>query len=113
MTDTRWMKSPRSAGYLDEEAQEWARKSCKENPLSKACGSIRPTPISPGRDATRPAVGPQTFGCTWKALDTLLYQQSEWLTGCEYEHVFKSGDPEENGFAFCPYCGGKIEVYRK
>ena len=32
-----------------------------------------------------------------------------WNTGCQEIHVFISGTPHENGYVFCPYCGGKIE----
>lgn len=31
-----------------------------------------------------------------------------WDTGCQEIHVFISGTPQENGYVYCPYCGGKI-----
>lgn len=33
-----------------------------------------------------------------------------WFTGCNNAFAFDSGDPRENKFAFCPYCGKTLVV---
>ena len=35
---------------------------------------------------------------------------STWETECDNAFVFNDEGPEENGFRFCPYCGGKMVV---
>ena len=47
---------------------------------------------------------PATKSCTW-AEDA----DGNWNTGCQEIHVLFSGTPQENGYVYCPYCGGKIE----
>lgn len=32
-----------------------------------------------------------------------------WDTGCNERFEFTHGEPADNHFAFCPYCGGRIE----
>ena len=47
---------------------------------------------------------PATKACTWtEDVD------GNWDTGCQQIHVIISGTPQENGYVYCPYCGGKIE----
>lgn len=31
-----------------------------------------------------------------------------WKTGCGCDHEFIDGNPEENEYKFCPYCGGEL-----
>ena len=33
-----------------------------------------------------------------------------WRTGCGNAFVFNCDGPVENGFDFCPYCGGEIRM---
>jgi len=33
-----------------------------------------------------------------------------WQTGCGNAFVFNCDGPAENGFEFCPYCGGEIRM---
>ena len=33
-----------------------------------------------------------------------------WETSCGKTFVFYEDGPKENGFKFCPYCGGQLEV---
>lgn len=32
-----------------------------------------------------------------------------WDTACDNRFEFNEGGPEENDFAFCPYCGKEID----
>jgi hypothetical protein len=48
---------------------------------------------------------PETKSCTWTE-----DADGNWNTGCQEIHVFISGTPHENGYVYCPYCGGKIEA---
>jgi rRNA maturation endonuclease Nob1 len=43
--------------------------------------------------------------CVWKVDDCGI-----WCTSCENMFELTSGDPHENGFRFCPYCGEKLSV---
>ena len=47
---------------------------------------------------------PATKSCAWTE-----DADGNWHTGCQEIHVFISGTPDENGYVYCPYCGGKIE----
>ena len=41
------------------------------------------------------------------------WQQNEygaWETGCHELFEFNEGGPSENGFVYCPYCGGELEA---
>jgi hypothetical protein len=40
--------------------------------------------------------------CTWKLED---YEEGVWQTECGNAHVFEDGDPTDNQYKFCPYCG--------
>lgn len=44
--------------------------------------------------------------CEWK------YYENDfvWETSCKHAFQFEAGDVAENEFAYCPYCGKKIEV---
>lgn len=33
-----------------------------------------------------------------------------WDTGCGNAFEFNADGPKENGFKFCPYCGGELEI---
>ena len=50
------------------------------------------------------AAKPATKSCTWTE-----DADGNWHTGCQQIHVIISGTPDENGYVYCPYCGGKIE----
>jgi hypothetical protein len=41
--------------------------------------------------------------CRW-AMD----DDGTWHTSCANAFQFECGNPEDNDFAYCPYCGGKI-----
>jgi hypothetical protein len=43
--------------------------------------------------------------------DTCVWGQDDdgnWDTSCGNTFVFIDGDPAENRFAYCPYCGGNL-----
>ena len=44
--------------------------------------------------------------CSWYIEDG----SDTWWTGCGESAVFYSDGPVENGFKFCPYCGGSVEI---
>ena len=44
-----------------------------------------------------------TSSCGWKQ-----DQDGNWWTSCGKGFTFVDGGPVENGFKFCPYCGGEI-----
>jgi len=44
--------------------------------------------------------------CSWYIEDG----SDTWWTGCGESAVFYSDGPVENGFKFCPYCGGEIRM---
>ncbi len=46
-----------------------------------------------------------TKSCTWTE-----DADGNWHTGCQEIHVLIVSTPHENGYVFCPYCGGKIDV---
>ena len=41
--------------------------------------------------------------CTWKEDDA-----NDWDTECGHTFMFNDGGPNDNRFAFCPYCGRQI-----
>jgi hypothetical protein len=43
--------------------------------------------------------------CLWELQDD---DTDGWRTSCENTFVFNEGDPHNNGFKFCPYCGGQL-----
>jgi|WetSurSiteA1Bulk_404760.scaffolds.fasta_scaffold10017_3 hypothetical protein len=40
------------------------------------------------------------FLCMW-----FEDQDGNWDTQCGHKFTFTDGDPEANGFEYCPYCG--------
>lgn len=46
--------------------------------------------------------------CIWTE-DIDPGENNYWSTSCDNEFVLVAGDPKENGFIYCPYCGNKIE----
>ena len=46
------------------------------------------------------------LGCWWK------FDESTWSydTKCDNKFQFTNDGPIENGFRFCPYCGGEISL---
>jgi len=44
--------------------------------------------------------------CSWYIEDG----SDTWWTECDNNAVFYSDGPAENGFKFCPYCGGEIRI---
>lgn len=43
--------------------------------------------------------------CRWTYDDI----DDAWDTACENKHCFITDGPRENGYTFCPYCGGTIK----
>ena len=46
-----------------------------------------------------------------KKTKTCVWDQEEegwWATDCDNAFVFEDGNPIENGFKFCAYCGKKL-----
>jgi len=48
---------------------------------------------------------PATKSCAWTE-----DADGNWITGCQEIHVFISGTPQENGYVYCPYCGGGVQI---
>lgn len=46
--------------------------------------------------------------CCWTLVDE--WSDMSWETTCGNKFVFFDEGPEENSFAFCPYCGKKLKV---
>jgi hypothetical protein len=58
---------------------------------------------------TRDGVGPVTGNgawCLWTVDD-----DGVWNTSCKQAHVFETGTPGQNEYAFCPYCGKPMAEY--
>lgn len=49
------------------------------------------------------------FFCEWKQSIDEVYGDM-WQTNCDNEFIFTNGDPEDNGFQWCPYCGNALVV---
>ena len=45
--------------------------------------------------------------CTWIVE---VDEDDIWHTSCGNDFEFTAGNPEDNKFLFCPYCGKRIEV---
>ena len=45
--------------------------------------------------------------CEWKQHEREI---DVYFTECGQAHIFVDGNPEENNYEYCPYCGKKIEV---
>lgn len=48
---------------------------------------------------------PATKSCTWTE-----DAYGNWHTGCQNIHVLVSGTPDGNGYVYCPYCGGGVQL---
>ena len=49
--------------------------------------------------------------CKWSIGEEEGYlglEETEYLTSCGNEFILMSGAPSENGFKYCPYCGGSL-----
>lgn len=44
--------------------------------------------------------------CAWR----YDFHGDAWDTGCGEKFWFASNGPEENGFEYCPYCGGTLNA---
>ena len=49
---------------------------------------------------------PGSAKCEWY----LESHEDVWESGCGNTFFFNEDGPKENGFKFCPYCGGRLEV---
>jgi len=51
--------------------------------------------------------------CIWTDLEQ---SNSDWAgqyeTTCDNMFLFSEGDPDANGFNFCPFCGERIEQFK-
>lgn len=45
--------------------------------------------------------------CEWKQHEREI---DVYFTECGQAHIFVDGNPEENNYEYCPYCGKKIKV---
>jgi len=43
--------------------------------------------------------------CSWEPAND---EDGWWLIACEGRFIYDDGGPVENGYKFCPYCGGEI-----
>jgi hypothetical protein len=48
-------------------------------------------------------LAPEVHRCDWKE-----NEDGQWPTGCGHCFDFIDDGPEENGFKFCPFCGGML-----
>ncbi len=73
------------SGYYEKELDTWAERVAKSAALHN-----------------------QPSGCIWKQ-----DWEGNWASGCGRRFVFIDATPSENGFRFCPFCGGGLteEVY--
>ena len=46
----------------------------------------------------------ETQFCKWTPDD-----DGNWETGCKQMHIFFTGTPRDNKYAFCPYCGQSLK----
>lgn len=97
------MSDPTSTSFLDNfeetphqhfnaftDYARWASNEIAQTLMQRAIG----------QDA---AIEGPNFDCTWREDDC-----SEYVTRCNHRFVFIDGTFQENGFLFCPYCGGHI-----
>jgi hypothetical protein len=47
---------------------------------------------------------PASSACRWTQ-----DEDGVWFSSCGEAHVFTGGNPEENKYLFCPYCGRNVE----
>ena len=45
--------------------------------------------------------------CEWKQHEREI---DVYFTECGQAHIFVDGNPEENNYEYCPYCGKKIKI---
>ena len=45
--------------------------------------------------------------CEWKQHEREI---DVYFTECGQAHIFVNGNPEENNYEYCPYCGKKIKI---
>jgi hypothetical protein len=57
----------------------------------------------------RRVVIPETKTCSWKHDD----EDGAFDTECGNRFQMEDGTPEDNGFRFCTYCGGRLVVVRE
>lgn len=43
--------------------------------------------------------------CEWEPVG-----DGDWRTTCNWHFTFTEGGPAENGFEFCPHCGGMLTI---
>ena len=49
--------------------------------------------------------------CKWTLREAYIRSDWDvWDTECDKSFTFDTGDPTENEFAFCPFCGKYISV---
>ena len=44
--------------------------------------------------------------CEWGYLE----DDDAWETSCDEMHYLNSGNPEDNRYKFCPYCGQRLTM---
>jgi len=44
--------------------------------------------------------------CGWNLQDD---ESGVWRTDCEHMHILREGTPDDNGMAYCCYCGRRVE----
>jgi hypothetical protein len=59
----------------------------------------------PTSDASGRVGEPTERRCHWNADG-----EDSWNTGCKKHFYFTDGDPADNGFEFCPFCGGWLFI---
>jgi hypothetical protein len=47
--------------------------------------------------------------CAWTPMKPEYEMSGNYDTGCGNAQTFIDGDIAENGYRYCPYCGGEIE----
>ena len=52
-----------------------------------------------------------SIACHWR--DSRNPEDTIWETGCGELFVFEADGPAENGFKYCPYCGGPLTTTDK
>lgn len=48
--------------------------------------------------------------CVWTIRSFRFIGDDFWDTSCGEAFTFAEGDPKDNRFNYCPYCGKRIEV---
>ena len=47
--------------------------------------------------------------CKWKEETSVFTDgDGDYATGCDNMFTIMEGNPKDNGFKYCPYCGGEI-----